>query len=335
MSERDPISDLDRLRNLPIRSEEIGFAPDAMIACAKCGRSNPPNRPDCMYCGAAREGSTAEPRLDLRVLESWENGFNVFVTNSGAGDARESAAQMLAGLLLTEPAVMLSILESRLVLPVARLESKTQAEIITGKLARFGIETRVLRDDVLALGQKPVRLRGLEFDEEALVLKFFGKSETERLRRDDLGLIVSGIILEGRTESLGKRKSRRTVTRSETLTSSDEPVIDIYSRQSRTGWRIRASGFDFSCIGADKSLLVAENMERLISKLANYSPTAKVVHDYAKIRSLLEHCWPSEARKDALGLQRTGFVRRDLSTVLTTNNLVQLTKYSRLQWHLL
>jgi hypothetical protein len=297
----DPISDLDRLRELPIRAEEIGFAPDAMITCAKCKRSNAPNRAECMYCGTPLEGSTAEPRLDLRELESWENGFNVIATSSDTSD----------------------------------VESETQAMIITEKMARFGIETRVLRDDVLSLGHKPVRLRGLEFTDEALVLKFFGKSETELLRREDLALIVSGVILEGRTESLEKRKRRKTIVRSETLTSSDQPVIDILSSRDRTGWRIRASGFDFSCLGAEKSLLAAENMESLRAKLASYSPSAKVVTDYVSVRSKLEHCWPSESHKDSLGLRRTGFVRRDLSTVFTTNNLMQFTKYSRLQWHLL
>src|SRR5215218_7675150 len=91
----DPDLELERLRNLPIRSEEIGFSQDAMIDCEKCGRANPPDRADCLYCGTVIEGADSKARLEVRGLESWENGFNVIVTGRAAIDL-ESAANTIA-----------------------------------------------------------------------------------------------------------------------------------------------------------------------------------------------------------------------------------------------
>ena len=330
----DSNSDLERLRELPIRSEEIGFAPGAMVACEKCRRSNPPNREICMYCGAALTGRGAEARLEIRQPESWENGFNVVVLKSGAGNA-ESAARTIASLLATEIEVVRTILASGKRLPIARVGSESQAASIVESLAGFGFETTVVSDEALVPVPTPVRLRSLRFTEDELVLELFGKPELEHLQREDLALIVSGVLLETRTELIEKRKRRETKTLSEIQTSSDMPVTDLYSRSDPTGWRIPATGFDFSCLGPGKSLLVGENMQSLIAALLRFSPAVKLVNDYAELRPMLEHPWPGESRSDSLGFQRTGVAGKGLSRIFTTNNSLQFTKYSRLQWHLL
>jgi hypothetical protein len=131
-----------------------------------------------------------------------------------------------------------------------------------------------------------------------------------------------------------KRKRRVTKTLNETQTSSAEQVIDVYSRHDPIGWRVRSNGFDFSCLEA-KSLLVIDNMDRLKAKIAGISDSIKVVDDFAASESLLQCFWPTEYRKDVFGFQRSGFARKDLSSVATVNNALQLTKYSRLQWQLL
>jgi hypothetical protein len=169
----------------------------------------------------------------------------------------------------------------------------------------------------------------LSFEGEELKLELFSNGEIRSLMNRELALIVPGMIIERRTESVERRKLRGAKTVSETEMSSDEPVIDIYSNSEPAGWRIPATGFDFSCLGSAKSLIVSENMKRLAAKLVEFSPTATVVDDYMAVRSILEHAWPSEARKDSevLGLKGKEFARR-----LTTTNSTQFTKYSRLQW---
>jgi hypothetical protein len=331
MSETDdPNPHLDRLRDLPIRSDEIGFAADALLTCGKCGRTNAPNRPDCMYCGTRLEGSTAEERIDVRELESWENGFNVVVLGA-ALDGAKPAAAMLASTVGMEPEVFESVLTSRTPLPVARLESERQASILIEKLADHGVKATVVADDTLSPHAPPIRLRGLEFGRDEIVLLPFSGGADVYVGRDDIAIIVPGLVYESRTESIEKRKRKVTTTVGEATMSSDETVIDIYSRSDEIGWRIPTSGFDFSCLGADKTLLAADNMERLIARLQDFAPEATVVLDYLRVRPLLEHCWPSESRKDGLGFKRSGFARKDISSVYSTNNSLQLLKYSRLR----
>lgn len=287
-----------------------------------------------MYCGTALASRSADARLEMRQPESWENGFNVVVLKSGAGNT-EIVARTIASLLATEIEVVSTILASGKRLPIARVGSESQADFVVQTLAGFGVETTIVSDEALVPVPTPVRLRSLRFTEDELVLELFGKPELEHLQREDLALIVSGVLLETRTESIEKRKRRETKTLSEIQTSSDMPVIDLYSGSDPTGWRIPATGFDFSCLGSGKSLLVAENMENLISALSRFSPAAKLVNDYGDLRPMLEHSWRGESRTDSLGFQRTGVAGTGLSRILTTNNSLQFTKYSRLQWHLL
>lgn len=326
-------SDLDKLRDLPLRSEEIGFAPDALIACSKCGRSNPPSRAECLYCGAVLEGSTAEERLDVYELEYWENGFNIVAIGSESSDVRAAAA-MLASIVGKDAEPFEAILNAGTPLPVARIASDRHAELLAEKLASHGIQTRVISDEALSPNVPPVRLRALEFRTDDLVLHPFSGGPATKLTSDELVLVISGLIYQSKTESIEKRKRKVTNTQIETNLSSDDSVIDLYSNADKIGWRVPTTGFDFSCLGTDKSLLASDNMERLIARLKAFAQEAKFVTDYANVRSMLEQSWPTESRKDGLGFKRSGFGRKDLSSVFTTNNSLQLLKYSRLRRHL-
>jgi len=202
------------------------------------------------------------------------------------------------------------------------------------RLARLGVQAQVIADQSLHPDSRPVRLRTITFDEAELRLQPFNPGADEVLASADLALIAVGVIFEERFESLERRKRKEAKTLSESQLSFDEAVVDIYSRHDPLGWRIPATGFDFSCLGQDKARLAAENMSRLITRLREFSPSARIVDDYAELRSLLERCWPSESRKDARRIPG-GFGRKDVASVVMTSNRGQWTKYSRLQWHLL
>lgn len=82
------------LKDLPVTAENIAFKPEEMIVCAKCARTNPPNRTKCFYCGGELEISDAQSRIlkpNLRKLELWEKGFNVvFLPNPQTFDEAKS-----------------------------------------------------------------------------------------------------------------------------------------------------------------------------------------------------------------------------------------------------
>ncbi len=317
------------LRNLPLRSEEPGFSPDQLIKCDACGKANAPNRVACLYCGTGIDG-VSTTRTEIEFPENWESGYNIIL-----GDARSAdlapAADQIASMLGAETETINAVLAAGRGLPLARVKTESQAESISVKLSEFGIGSTIVADESLQAASPPTRLRSMTFEGSSLRLELFNRGRFELLESSELALVIPGVLVQGKTESVERRKRGRIKTLREAEMASDEPVLDIYSVNEPTGWRIRASGFDFSCLGEDKSLLVAENMQKLTAKLAEFSPAVSIAADYAKISSILEYAWPIESRRDTLAL---GLNRKEVSSVFTTNNSLQFNRYSRLQWQL-
>jgi hypothetical protein len=321
--------DRNTRQNPRLSSHEIGFARAELIDCKGCGKPNAPNRSSCLYCGAGLDG-VGITKFEIREPESWENGFNVVLVSVGNANA-DRAAAMLGSLLRADKEPLKQILTSGKLIPLARVESDQQAIGIGEKLDEFGVRTMIVADVALQPNLPPKRLRSIAFDANELRLELFSSGEIRKLGSNELALIVPGLIIETRTESVEQRKLRGTKTVSEAEMSTDEPLLDIYSRDDSFGWRIPATGFDFSSLGKDKTLIVSENMKRLALALAEFCPAAKVVNDYTSVRSDLERSWPSESKKD---FDMLGIRRKELTKKLTTNNSLQFTKYSRLQWQL-
>jgi len=331
VDDADQNAEPDWLRNLPIRSEEIGFPADELVTCANCGKQNAPNRAACLYCGAKREGFAEEDKLDVRELEDWENGFNVVLRDAGGADI-EKASDVIAEITSIEREFLEAAFDTGKNIPIMRAPSDEIAQRTSGKLDELGISTAIVADAELKTTTLPVRLRSIAFEDGQLKLGHFNLDEFHTIPVDKLILIVVGTIFEDRHESVERRQRKGSKMLNEMATSSDEPVIDIYSTTDPLGWRIPASGFDFSCLGAEKSLVVAENMKKLVARLAQAAPDARVVDDYTWLRSLIEVAWPSDVRKDG---KLVAMGKRDFSTVFTTSNATQFTKYSRMQWRLL
>lgn len=320
-----------------IQTEEIAFRPSEMIACSKCRRTNPPNRLDCLYCGGPLEFKTdlaSEIRLNLRTLEPWELGWNI-ISRADPG-TKQPEYRQIALLLEREADSILEQINSSMPLPIARVESLTKAELLADRLSNLGLICSIVSDADLKADTLPVRLKRIEFDDVDLGLENFNTGELKTISAANLVLIVKGRLISSRSDKL-ERKRRRGNTRllDESSTMNDETVVDLYSRGDGVGYRVRQTGFDFSCIGIARSLLASENMGLLLDQLKRVAPDAMVVDGYNNISRLLDSVWELESRNDPQGLQRVGLGKREFATVATTNNLSQFTKFSRLQWHLL
>lgn len=328
----------DWLKNPPVQTENIAYKPDEMIVCAECARSNPPSRLNCFYCGVELVVTEAQSRFakpNLRKLESWEKGFNiVLIPNSQTLNKIKFAEA--ASLLKLDREIAEKLIEANNPLPLARVESLREAELIKTRLGEIAVETLVLSDELLNVEKPPRRLRGIEFADDKLILILFNQDETFEIRLEEFALIVTGAIRERKiaaTEKYNKKGENKILDTSET--ASDEVLIDIYSRQDSAGFRIYSKGFDFSCLGEAKEILAKDNIKKLAGKLREAAPAAKYIDDYAPNRSVLADVWEVEQRTDSQGLKREGFGKFNLGNVTTVNNLAQFTKYSRLQWHLL
>jgi len=325
------------VNDMPVRSENIAYDADEMIACGKCSRQNPPNRLKCFYCAAELEISPEQADNvvpSLRKLESWEKGFNLVVIPSNAVDSGINLNEIAKAVSL-DAEVLREVIDAGRPLPIARVESEKEAEVLAGILGRKGVETSILADRSLAEDILPKRLRSMRFEGGVLTVTLFNTGETEEIESPSLALIVTGGIFEQRTETIEKRKKRETKTLEEWETASDEGLIDIYTSTDPAGFRIPAKGFDFSCLGSAKGILAGENIGKLVARLKEFAPGAKLAGGYLSDKRALGHVWEVERRNDFKGFRRSGFGKSDLAKTASSNNLGQFTKYSRMQWHLL
>lgn len=321
---------------LPVTSENIGFAPEEMNACVKCGRTNSPARPTCFYCSANLEiflASGERGTLISRELEIWEKGFNVvYLPQENAAEPDIAAAARFVSI---EAVALRKVTNAASAFPIARLESAADAEKTVEYLSGCGMKCSVVPDEILRSDTLPKRLRSVRFAGNAVFLTTFNINEEIEFRGDDVVLIVAGAVFEAKTETIEKRKKKESSVVLETQSESKGGLIDIYVSGDSAGYRIPITGFDFSCLGTQKSILAAENIQRLAVVFRNFAARAKFAGDYAAVRKLLDHVWPLGRRRDSYGGQAKGFGGKDFTNIETTNNLQQFTKYSRLQRQLL
>ena len=326
------------LGDLPIQAENLAFKPEEMILCGKCERKNPPTRLNCFYCGAELEFSEAQSgfiKPNLRKLENWEKGFNlVYLPASENFD--DTKLSEIAKFLKCEKEFLQKLFAAQKSLPLARVESEKESEIVQKRLREHGANTLILSDERLNVEKPARRLRGIKFYDDKIILILFNQEEIIEISNSDLVVIVTGSIFERKVEATEKRvKKGESKTLQTGETASDEFLIDIYSCEDTTGYRIYAKGFDFSCLEAEKEILAAKNLKKLAQKLCEVAPGAKFVDDYLQARESLGNVWRVEERIDSQGMKREGFGKFHLGNVTTIDNLSQFTKYSRLQRHLL
>jgi hypothetical protein len=159
-------------------------------------------------------------------------------------------------------------------------------------------------------------------------------TETEIEFREKL-LIVTGALVKTSTTLAGRVKKGAVTGADETLAYDDEQVIDIYPESDVYGFRIRPSGFDFSCLGDSMQRLASSNMAELLSRLRTSFPNAKFVDEFRSASPLLTAIWPPDEIRQSSEIKRGTFggVRKETLTVL--DNSRQFTKFSRLQRHFL
>jgi hypothetical protein len=324
------------LKDVSRELETRSFKTEEMISCPKCARKSPPTRLTCVYCGAdlpVTENHSEFIKPQSRRIEPWERAFNLIFLPNGK-DYDEVKTGEVASLTQFEPSEIQKICGGT-ALPILRVETKTEAELLQVRLEKLGVKTHLVADEDLKLETPARRLRRIEFAGDRLVLVLFNSDDSLEIARENLALIVTGAIFERKIETTEQRKKRVNKPMNSVETSADETLVDIYTKDDPIGFRLSTAGFDFSTLGDDKEMFARENVRKLTEKLKNFAPEARFVEDYTKIRDLLGKIWEVEERRDSRGLQRKSFGRFEIGNVTTVNNLAQFTKYSRLQWHLL
>ena len=307
---------------LLVRSEKIEFDPSQLLACEACGRSNAPNRAECIYCGAELPAApSASAELRFREVEPWEKAFNIVTVDNI--DPEELSAKFALDADFVRRASELGPPVPLLRVPTAGIASE-----LSERLNDANAPTIVVSDEELNADQTPVRLRSLSVL-GTLHLTTFNTNERFEFPSDMLRLVVVGRLFEERSEQTLKKKRGGAKEIDGRSVSKDASVIDIYFSNESNGFRITESGFDFSGLCEQKSFLASENMKKLVEQLRAAAPSAAISADYVSKRNILENIWPSVMRIDSKGVQRANFGLTVEKAEVTTN-LEQFTKYSRL-----
>ena len=335
-----PRDDNEFIDSEAITAGQRPFAPGEMVACPACRRNNAPTRMNCLYCGAALPVAAGAPDLrrpTLRPLEAGEQGFNVVLLARAetAEDLPDYALNDAAALLRLEPEQMRQIIAARTPLPLARTALHEEAVIIERKLAPLGLACEIVADEALAVeAQLPRRVRRFEFTTDALIAWARADDTAQTIPWDEIILLVTGRISRRQIEieEVRGRKGMSAVGETREF-HADEAVLDIYAGAGGVHLRVIAASFDYTCLGAEKSLLAAENFSRLVAVLDRRATNAVFDSDYAALRHLLQTAWPVAEQTGAGGVRRTRPGRVYTEAVTSISNEVQFTRYSRLRRH--
>jgi hypothetical protein len=321
-------------------SEPQGFSAEQMIRCEECLRANPPTRVSCLYCVAPLPLTETSARLVKPVLrppEKHQLGYNNILLPHDQAVADE-VVDDAAALLKLSVENLREILSQRTALPVARTASREESKLVTERLGELGLQGLTVSDAELGLSfsENAVRrVRSMMFDETSFTIQQGGGAEQANLSWAGIILIVTGRLLETRLE-VQERMTRK--PENEILDTSeffrDEYVIDFYAVGHTSTWRIGANGFDFSCLGRDKALVVNENMGKLRELMIAKAANADVDDSYARVRNLLELAWTTQPETQSSGWRRERPGKLSVGVSTTRSNETQFTRYSRLLYYL-
>jgi len=226
------------------------------------------------------------------------------------------------------------VLALREPLPAIRSATVEEASEITEALRALGIESTTVPSHELYLEESSKKICALDFSDEALTATLVGNNARLAAGWDELTLLVTGRLVLSRIEVEERRRRGRKQTVNSRHLSADESVLDVYLATSEINWRIRASNFDFSCLGSAKSITTFENFKALMNVLRERAIKAQFDDSYAQARSALEIVWPLEPQTKIGDWRRSGAGKFDTATVTTTDNEDQFTRYSRLRHYL-
>jgi len=263
-----------------------------------------------------------------------ENGYYIVLAPSQECRLDESSLAEAASSLRLKVTELNRIINFAQPLPLTRMATLNEATTIANTLRALGIESMTVPNEDLHLGVAPKKIRALELTDSSLIAIPVGGTAGISARWDDVILLVAGRLLSNRMEVEERRRRGRNQTVDTRQLSSDESVIDLYTKTDEVNWRTNASSFDFSCLGSTKSVTAFANFTRLIKLLRERATNAQFDESYVQLRQALAIVWPlgQETKKGEWRRSRAG--KFNMATVTRTDNEAQFTRYSRLRQYL-
>ena len=304
------------------------------MTCPACSRRTPSARAACMYCGAALPVTAIEAAPPQRAIDSTESAFNTIVEPAcdPAPDTRRETA--LASALKMEAGEARAIIASGKCLPVARSQTRQEAELIAALVRTCGLASRVIADEELKPEMDLIRARRITIVETGLEITHPGG--VLRIAPEKIGLMVVGLLKSNRIDFTEGKAGLRGGPGNVLDTAefrSEEMLLDVYTDSLARSFRIRADAFDYSGLVAPLAFRAELNFESLVVRLEQVATGATLDRDFGQVSGLLARAWPERSKTESRGVKRAGVSLRPVAqSSVVSNNRDQFNRYSRLMF---
>jgi hypothetical protein len=306
-----------------------------VINCPRCDRRTPAARGVCLYCGEALPLIKIEAAPPQRNIEPSEAAFNTVLEAAGH-HASEAAEAALSSALQIELAEAHSFIASNKAIPIARSRHRQEAEMIAMLVRSCGLRASIVPDVELRLDRELNRARKGVLKDGRLRLRH-SAGELE-LAAAEIKLIVLGALRNTRVDyTEGLRGGRPGQSGTNVIDSFqytlEETLLDVYSLDLDTSFRVKADAFDYSGVVPALSFRAEMNFKTFLFALRDVAPAATLDDDFARVRGLLSRAWPERTRNEALGIKRTGIARKPVAQAsVISDGRDQFDRYSRLMF---
>jgi hypothetical protein len=299
--------------------------------CPRCQRRTPAARGGCIYCGEQLPFAIIQAAPPQRNIDPDEYAFNT-VLEPFPARINESIVTSLAGALQIDTSEAQSLIDAGKPVPLARSQTRAEAEMITALVRTCGLRAVVIPDQEMSVDRELLRARRIALTDDKL--QVFHSGGEVSLNKDDIKLLVLGELRNVRvdyTEGISSRRSQSGNVLETSEFHSDETLLDVYTASLDQSFRIKSDAFDYSGLVSPLSFRSELNFQAALTRLRAELPQAKVDDDFVGARSLLERAWPERSRNESRGIRRTGIGLRAVArSTLTSDNRDQFDRYSRL-----
>ena len=302
-----------------------------VVNCPRCARRTPAVRATCLHCGEALPVTRIERAPQQRAIDSFELAFNT-VLEPAPATLPARAEDQLAAALKIEPQQARAFIELRKPLPLARSQTRQEAEMIAELVRSCGLCARVVADEDLQLNIELIRARRITQSADGIEVQH--KDGALAVASSEIKLLVVGMLRSTRVDFTEGLKGMRTQPGTVLDTAeffSEETLLDIYTSNLDNGVRVKADAFDYSGIVQPLSFRAEVNFGSLIDALRKLAPVAIIDQEFAEVSRLYSRAWPERSRTESGGVKRAGLAFRPVSkSSVIKDNHDQFDRYSRL-----
>lgn len=299
--------------------------------CPRCQRRTPAARGQCIYCGETLPFTRIQAAPPQRNIDSFERAFNT-VLEPAITRPGETVTAAFAAALKSEPSEAQALIDSGKPLPIARSQTRPEADMIAALVRTCGLRATVIPDDDLNLATELRRARRVTVASNEIRVHHAGGDLI--LQKGEIRLLVLGMLRNTRvdySERVARGESSNLVDTSEFV--ADEALVDVYAGELARSFRIRSDAFDYSGLVSPMSFRAEVNFKAAVEALSSATANAGLDDDFARLRGLLARAWPERSRNEPRGIKRTGIALRPTSHAsLISNNRDQFDRYSRLMF---